>query len=117
MPTTHPAVDAYFDAWARRDPRALPTILAPAVSVTGPLGHIEGSAQYAQALGHIFSITRSIDIVKQWVDGPDTLTWFDLHHVHDTASVPVANWVHVEGDLITEVRIAFDARVILPPGR
>ncbi|PUB27673.1 SnoaL-like protein [Promicromonospora sp. AC04] len=112
--TTVPApVDTYFQAWTNRDADLLETVLAPQVAVTGPLGHIDGAIQYQQALGHIFSITRRIDIIRQWVDGPDTLTWFDLHHANDTSSVPVANWVHVEGDLITEVRIAFDARVIL----
>lgn len=80
----------------------------------GPLGQLDGAAVYEQALGHIFGLTRSIGIVKQWIDGPDTLTWFDLHHTHGPTPLPVANWVRVEGGLITRVRIAFDARQILP---
>ncbi|MDW6062353.1 hypothetical protein SAZ11_35445 [Streptomyces sp. FXJ1.4098] len=52
-------------------------------------------------------------IVKQWVDGPDVLTWFDLH-ANDEEPVPAVNWLRVEGGRITRVRVAFDPRPILP---
>ncbi|GMA19205.1 nuclear transport factor 2 family protein [Arsenicicoccus piscis] len=106
------SVDRYFEAWSTRDSSLLRGILAPDVDVIGPLGHISGAAKYEQALGHIFSITRGIDVVKQWTECGDTLTWFDLHHANSPDSTPVANWVHVENGLITRVRITFDARAV-----
>lgn len=112
--TTQPrVVVAYFDAWKARDASLLREVLDPQVSVTGPLGQLDGAEAYRNALARIFAITKEITIVKQWVDGPDTLTWFDLHHTHGSTSTPVANWVHVGNDLITRVRITFDARAIL----
>ena len=112
MPTPALAVETYFEAWKTQDASLLSGILAPEVDVVGPLGHLHGAAVYEQALGHIFSLTRSIDVVKQWTEDGDTLTWFDLHHTNSPDSTPVANWVHVENGLITRVRITFDARAV-----
>ena len=58
-------------------------------------------------------ITSDIVIQKVFVDGPDVLTWYDLHTtVADP--VPVANWVHVEKGKITFLKVAFDARKLAP---
>jgi hypothetical protein len=45
-----------------------------------------------------------------FVDGPDVLTWFDLH----TTVVPpaTANWLHIEDRKITRIRVTFDPRAV-----
>jgi hypothetical protein len=43
-------------------------------------------------------IKSDIVIRKVFVDGPDVLTWFDLHTTL-ASPVPVANWLHIEGGL------------------
>lgn len=50
-----------------------------------------------------------------FVDGPDVLTWFELH---TTAAIlsPVANFMHVEDGKITTVRTTFDPRPLTHPG-
>ena len=55
-------------------------------------------------------------ILKTFVDGPDVLTWYELHtKIADPA--PVAEWSHVENGKITMVRAVFDARLFrAPPG-
>lgn len=111
---TRPAVaETYFKAWKTRNPALLKGLFSPDVAVTGPLGHIDGAERYEHALAQIFKITNDITIVKRWTEDGDVLTWFDLHHTRGEATVPVANWLHVENGLITRVRIAFDARQIL----
>jgi hypothetical protein len=50
---------------------------------------------------------------KRFVDGPDVLTWFDLHTAA-AKRMPTANWSHVEDGKITRIRVAFDPRPILP---
>jgi hypothetical protein len=47
--------------------------------------------------------------VKQFVDGEDVLTWFDLHTTI-APPAPVANWSHVEDGRITRIRVTFDSR-------
>jgi hypothetical protein len=48
-------------------------------------------------------------VLKRWVDGPDVITWFDLH-THDAPPVPTVNWSHVEDGRITRIRVTFDPR-------
>lgn len=59
-------------------------------------------------------IVTDIVIKKTFVDGPDVLTWFDLHtSVADP--VPTANWSHTEESKITRIQVIFDARPLAPP--
>lgn len=54
-------------------------------------------------------IITDIEIHKIFVDGPDVLTWYDLHtSVADP--IPTANWSRVEDGKIVAIRVAFDAR-------
>jgi hypothetical protein len=45
-----------------------------------------------------------------FVDGPDVLTWFDLHIT--VAPRPTANWLPVEDGQITRIRVTFDPRAV-----
>jgi len=60
-------------------------------------------------------IITDIVIHKTFVDGPDVLTWFDLHTTIAPPS-PTANWSHVEDGKITRIRVTFDARPLSSPG-
>lgn len=55
------------------------------------------------------------DIVthKRFVDGPDVLTWFDLHTTV-APPCPTANWSHIEHSKITTIRVTFDPRALAP---
>jgi hypothetical protein len=55
----------------------------------------------------------TLPLQKVFVDGPDVLTWFDLHTTV-ASPVSVANWLHVENGKITPLRVAFDARELAP---
>ncbi|MGN6692714.1 MAG: nuclear transport factor 2 family protein, partial [Aquihabitans sp.] len=48
-------------------------------------------------------------IHKVFVDGPDVLTWFDLHTTVADPS-PTANWMRTDAGRITAIRVTFDAR-------
>lgn len=108
--------DAYFDAWRRGAPTELRDLLAPDVRVNGPLGQIDGAAVYEPSLGHIFALTRDLEVQKRWVDDGDVLTWFDLYPHGDAEPFPVANWLHIEGGRITRVRVTFDVTKLLAAG-
>ena len=53
-------------------------------------------------------LMRDLVLHARVVDGADAITWFDL--VTDNASLPTANWSHVENGLITRIRVTFDPR-------
>ena len=76
-------------------------------------GNVNGRP-YPQRKEHQSWQTKSdIVIRKTFVDGPDVLTWYDLHTTV-ASPVPVANWLHIEDGKITSLRVAFDARELAP---
>jgi hypothetical protein len=79
----------------------------------GPLAQLEGVEDYMHGIKGMSQIKTKIVIQKVFVDGPDVLTWFDLHTAV-ASPVPVANWLHVEDGRITSLRVAFDARELAP---
>ena len=57
-------------------------------------------------------VMTEIKILKMFVDGPDVLTWFDLH-THKAPPAPTANWMHIEDSRIARIRVTFDPREIV----
>jgi hypothetical protein len=103
----------YFDAWKVNDFDTMRSLVDDDVTFSGPLAQLEGAEDYIEGIKGMSQITSDIEIQKVFVDGPDVLTWYDLHTtVADP--VPVANWVHVEDGRITSLLVAFDARGFAP---
>jgi hypothetical protein len=112
--TTADVAATYFRSWVARDWDTLRSILADDVTFDGPLASIEGADTCLQGLQGMSQIVTDVDVQHVFVDGPDVLTWFDLHtSVADP--VPTANWSHVEDGKVTRIRVAFDARPLAPP--
>ena len=105
-------VELYFQAWQAKDPEILRPALAPDVVFDGPLGHVEGVDDWLAALGGLFGATTGLTIVRRWIDGDDTITWFDLE-IDGNGSMPTVNWTHTSGGLIDRVRVTFDPRPML----
>ncbi|HVT70264.1 MAG TPA: nuclear transport factor 2 family protein [Trebonia sp.] len=103
---------AYFAAWRNGDIERVRPLLHPDVRFTGALGATRGIEETLRGLGGMFTMTRQVEVVKRWADGPDVVTWFELTTA--TADrVPVVNWSHVEEALVTRIRVTFDPRPIL----
>lgn len=113
-PTTADVAATYFRAWQDKDWSTLRSILDDGVTFDGPLASLEGAEACLQGLKGMSQIMTGIEIHKVFVDGPDVLTWFDLHtKIADPA--PTANWSHVEDGKITRIQVTFDARPLAPP--
>ena len=102
----------YFDAWKAKDFDRLRSVLADDATFRGPLGSADDGDACLQGLKGMSEIVTDIVVHKRFVDGPDVLTWFDLH---TTVAPPAAtaNWSHVEDGKITRIRVVFDPRPIL----
>jgi hypothetical protein len=102
----------YFDAWRANDFDRLRSVLADDVSFVGPLAQLDNADDCVKGLEGMAKIVTDVVIQKRFVDGPDVLTWFELH----TSVAPpaaVANWSHVEDGKITRIRVTFDPRPLL----
>lgn len=105
-------VAAYFDAWKGEDFDAFQALLADDVSFTGPFATLDNAQACREGIEGMSQITTDIVIRKIFVDGPDVLTWFDLH-TKSAPPCPTANWSHVENGKITTIRVTFDPRAIV----
>ena len=69
---------AYFDAWKANDIERVRPLLHTDVDFVGALGKTHGVAETLSGLGGMFAMTRQVEVIHRWVDGPDVLTWFEL---------------------------------------
>jgi ketosteroid isomerase-like protein len=101
----------YFRAWTGRDFATLRGILADDVRFRGPLATLDNADDCVKGLQGMAEILDDVVVHHVFVDGPDVLTWFDLHTT-GAPPVPTANWQHVENGRITRIRVAFDPRAL-----
>jgi SnoaL-like domain len=99
----------YLDAWRAGDFARLRSVLADDVTFDGPLGQARDAEECIAGLKRMSQIVTDIVVRKTFVDGPDVLTWFDLHTAK-TDPLPTVNWRHVENGKITWIRVTFDPR-------
>jgi hypothetical protein len=69
----------YFSAWKAKDFETFRSLLADDVVFDGPLGHVDGADICAQSVQRLSEIVTDLVVQKRFVNGPDVLTWFDLH--------------------------------------
>jgi hypothetical protein len=103
---------AYFDAWKCGDVERVRPLLYDDVTFTGSLGATQGAGETLEGLGRMFAMTKQVEVVKRWADGPDVLTWFELYTAH-AGPLAIVNWSHVTGGRIDRIRVTFDPRPLL----
>lgn len=101
--------DTYFEAWQAGDFARLRSTLADDAIFDGPLGQASSADECMAGLQRMSQIMTGIEIRKTFADGPDMLTWFDLHTTQ-AGPLPMVNWRHVENGKITWIRVTFDPR-------
>jgi len=103
---------AYFDAWKANDIEQVRQLLRTDVDFVGALGKTHGVAKTLSGLGGMFAVTRQVEVIHRWVDGPDVLTWFKLRTA-TAGPMAIVNWSQVEDGRITRIRVTFDPRPML----
>lgn len=100
----------YFRAWKAHDFEEFRSILADDVTFTGPLGQAGNADECVKGIQGMSQIMTDVVIRKTFIDGPDILTWFDLHTKVTEDPLPVANWSHVADGKISSIQVTFDPR-------
>ena len=99
----------YFRSWQAKDFDTLRSLLADDVTFRGPLDTADGIDECMQGLQGMSQMITDVEIEQIWVDGPDVITWYELH-TNVAEPAPTANWSRVEDGKITAIRATFDAR-------
>ena len=103
---------SYFAAWQEHDFDALQKLLADDCSFAGPMGKADGAEECRRGLEGLSKIVTGLDIKKVLADGPDVMTWFEMHS-KDAPPVPVVDWMRIENGRIKRIRVTFDPRPLL----
>jgi SnoaL-like domain len=104
--------ETYFESWTNKDFDTLRSVLADDATFRGPLGSADSGDECLRGLQGMSQIVSDIKILKMIVDGPDVLTWFELHTTV-APPTPTVNWSHVEKGRISRIRVTFDPRNIV----
>ncbi len=102
-------VETYFNAWKINDFVAMRSVLADALDFAGPIDRFESADAYQQAIRGLSQVKTDIILHRCIADGPDVITWYDLH-TRIAPPAPVAEWSRVDNGKITRVRVVFDPR-------
>ena len=109
------------------DPAEIGRVFRPALGITSDLNAFARAAAgltppeprwaaWTAGLRGLRELITDIVVRHRWVDGPEVVTWFDLHTTASPEPSPTVNWSHVEGGRITAIRVTFDPRPLVGEG-
>jgi uncharacterized protein YbjT (DUF2867 family) len=107
--------ETYYAAWQDRDFDRLRDVLTEDATFRGPLGSADSREECVAGLQGMTKMMTGLEIVRMVVDGPDVITWYDLH-TRSAPPTPTVNWMRVEDGAIRRIRVTFDPRAILGDG-
>ena len=105
----------YFETWNSHDFDAFEAQLADEITFAGQLGTANGPAECRQGIEGLAKMMDSAEVITMVADGPDVLTWFELH-IPNVEPVAVANWARVKDGKIRRILVSFDPRPLLSEG-
>ena len=107
MLTPKQVAEAYFDAWRTRDANAMRTILADDVHFEGPLGRADDADGVIAGFARLAAVpAEGPDVKRLWVDGNETLTWFEMHQ-EGVPSMTACNWLTAKDGKVAYIRIFY----------
>jgi hypothetical protein len=110
--TPKDTMQRYFDTWNARDFDAFEAQLADDCEFAGPLGTARGPAAFRAGIERLSQTVARAEVIGMAADGPDVMTWFELHTTTGD-TVPVAGWATVEDGRLRRNRVTFDPRPML----
>ena len=105
--------NTYFKSWKAHDFEALRSLFAENISFVGALGIANGIDENINGIKGLTSIMTDVVIQHMWADEFDVITWYELHTTKTSNPIPIVNWMHIENNKITQIRVTFDPRPLL----
>jgi len=112
----HTVAAKRFESWKSHDFSTFRSLLADDVTFVGSMGTAGNAEECVEGIKGMSRFVTDIVIHKMWVDGPDVITWYELHTAH-IEPLPTVNWNHIENGNVTRIRATFDPRLIAPLSR
>ena len=103
-------VEQFQSAMARGDAAAARKMMHDDFRFSGPLDRFDRPEPYLEALGRLGPMIERVEVLREFSDGNEVARFCNLHFRPPLPVTFVAEWYHMRGDRIAEIRIAFDAR-------
>lgn len=101
----------WIQAWIRMDMDWLRERLAPDFVHTSPFGRLEGRDAYLETVEPMArKSVMELTIRDVIASGDRAAVWFENRTPN--GPVPTCDWVHVEGDMIGEIRSFYDTTAV-----
>jgi hypothetical protein len=99
----------------RRDFKSARSYLKDNISYVGPLNSFDRAEPYLKYNEHLN--LPPFDIKKIFTDGDDVCLLYEITYGEPPVPIFVSLWAHVDGGKISSVRVIFDPRPYIQPGR
>ena len=110
MTSAKDVVEQFQTAMANGDAAAARRLMHDDFKFVGPLDTFDRPEPYLQALSRLGPMIERVDVLREFADGHEVARFCHLHFKPPMPVSFVAEWYHVRGDKIAEIKIAFDAR-------
>ena len=105
--------ESYFDLWKARDFAGLRPLFSEDVIFIGALAEAYGIEECLKGMQGLANIMTDIVIQHIWSDESEIITWYELHTSQTSKPLTVANWMHIENNKISKIRVVFDPRPLI----
>ena len=99
----------------RRDFKSARSYLKDDVSYVSPLNSFDRAEPYLK-YNESLHLPKP-DIKKVFADGDDVCLIYEMTLTTPPVTLPVSFWAHVDGGKISSIRLVFDPRPFIQPGR
>lgn len=113
------AVNRYLTAFYSGDFETARALVADHFSFDGPFLRADGKKAFFDGAVGLLGVVRGHTLIRQWEDGPDVCSWYQLRLETPAGSgtVPMSEWHTVAGGKLISARVLFDTaafRALLP---
>ena len=108
-------VKEHLTAFCAGDFETVATLLADDFSFTGPLRQVDGRDEFLAGAEGLIPIMRGHRLLRQWQDGPEVCSVYELHIESPvgSGSVPMSEWDTVADGRIVTARLLYDTAAFL----
>jgi hypothetical protein len=108
--STEQVSNAYLDAWSRKDLDSIAANVHPDMHFKSPNAETHGRDAYIAATARMLPLLERIDVRAQFVSGDRAMFAYDFVCGAPIGLVRTAELIRIEGGLVRESEIFFDAR-------
>jgi Cu+-exporting ATPase len=116
MSNAREIVERFVDALYAGQSQTARRFLRDDLRFSGPAASFASAEAYLRASHHVAAMVRAVETRKVFVDGADVCVFYDLLADGLDQPISIAEWYHLEGEVIASIRTIFDTGPFMARG-